>query len=135
MSTRVLDLFDLTGKNALITGGSRGLGLQIAAALGEAGATVVLTSRKADDLVQACSELQQQGVNTSWIAGDATDPEQVARIGAEALRRLGQIDILVNNAGATWGAAAEEYPLEAWDKLMNLNLRSVFLFQSVRGAA
>ena len=128
MSARVQELFDLTGTKALITGGSRGLGLQIAEALGEAGASVVLTSRKADDLEKACSHLQRRRVDASWIAGDAANPEQVAKVCAEALARLGHVDILVNNAGATWGAAAEEYPLEAWDKLMNLNLRSVFLF-------
>jgi NAD(P)-dependent dehydrogenase (short-subunit alcohol dehydrogenase family) len=128
MSPPVLKLFDLAGRTALVTGGSRGLGLQIAEALGEAGATLVLTSRKAADLEESAAHLKGKGITATWIAADASDPEQVKKVGAEALSRLGHIDILVNNAGAAWGAPAEDHPLEAWDKVMNLNLRSVFLF-------
>ena len=127
MSTPVLKLFDLTGKTALVTGGSRGLGLQIAEALGEAGAKVLLTSRKASDLEEAAAHLQDKGIDTRWVAADASQPAEVARVASEAMQRLGQVDILVNNAGATWGAAAEDHPLEAWDKVMNLNIRSIFL--------
>ena len=128
MSTPVHKLFDLTGQTALVTGGSRGLGLQIAEALGEAGAKIMLTSRKAADLEEATADLQAKGIDARWVAGDASDPEQVRKVVDEALQRLGHIDILVNNAGATWGAPAEDHPLEAWDKVMNLNIRSVFLF-------
>ena len=128
MSTPVQQLFDLHGKTALVTGGSRGLGLQIATSLGEAGARIVLTSRKAADLDEAAAELKGRGIDASWIAGDAADPAQVTAVVAEALQRLGRIDILVNSAGATWGAPAEDHPLEAWDKVMNLNVRSLFLF-------
>jgi len=135
MSTPVHKLFDLTGKTALVTGGSRGLGLQIAEALGEAGAKVFLTSRKAADLEEAAMHLQDKGIDARWIAGDASDPAQAAKIVGEAMERLGQIDILVNNAGATWGAPAEEYPLDAWDKVMNLNVRSIFLFSQGIGKA
>lgn len=127
MSTPVLKLFDLTGKTALVTGGSRGLGLQIAEALGEAGAKVLLTSRKAADLEESTAELHGKGTDASWFAADMSDPAQIQRLADAAMQRLGQIDILVNNAGATWGAPAEDYPLEAWDKVMNLNARSVFL--------
>ena len=128
MSTPVSKLFDLTGKTALVTGGSRGLGLQIAEALGEAGAKILLTSRKAADLEEAAGDLQAKGIDTRWVAADASDPAQVQKVVDEAMQRLGRIDILVNNAGATWGAPAEDYPLEAWDKVMNLNIRSMFLF-------
>jgi gluconate 5-dehydrogenase len=128
MSTPVQNLFDLKGKTALVTGGSRGLGLQIAEALGEAGAKILLTSRKAADLEEAAADLQAKGIDTRWVAGDASDPAQVKKIVDEAMQRLGRIDILVNNAGATWGAPAEDHPLEAWDKVMNLNVRSIFLF-------
>lgn len=128
MSTPVMQLFDLSGRTALVTGGSRGLGLQVAEALGEAGASVVLTARKAAELSAAAEHLQGRGVQASWIDGDASKPEDVTRVSAEALKRLGHIDILVNNAGAAWGAPAEDHPLDAWDKVMNLNLRSVFLF-------
>jgi NAD(P)-dependent dehydrogenase (short-subunit alcohol dehydrogenase family) len=128
MSNNVLQLFSLEGKTALVTGGSRGLGLQIAEALGEAGARVMLTSRKAADLEESAAHLKARGIAARWTAADASDPAQVERVCGEALQQLGQVDILVNNAGATWGAPAEEHPLEAWDKVMNLNVRSLFVF-------
>ena len=135
MSTPVLKLFDLSGKTALVTGGSRGLGLQIAESLGEAGAKIMLCSRKAADLEEAAADLQAKGIDTRWVAADASDPAQVKKVVDEAMQRLGRIDILVNNAGATWGAPAEDYPLEAWDKVMNLNVRSLFLFAQAVGKA
>ena len=127
MTTHVQKLFDLTGKTALVTGGSRGLGLQIAEAMGEAGARVLLTSRKGADLEDAAQQLLAKGIDTQWVAADMGDPEQIQRLTEAAMQKLGQIDILVNNAGATWGAPAEDYPLDAWDKVMNLNVRSIFL--------
>jgi NAD(P)-dependent dehydrogenase (short-subunit alcohol dehydrogenase family) len=127
MSTPIQTLLDLTGRSALVTGGSRGLGLQIAEALGEAGAKILLTSRKAGDLEEAAAHLQDRGIDTRWIAADASQPAEIQRVADEAMQRLGHIDILVNNAGATWGAAMEDYPLDAWDKVMNLNIRSIFL--------
>ncbi|MDH4059545.1 MAG: SDR family oxidoreductase [Aquincola sp.] len=135
MSTPVQHLFDLTGKTALVTGGSRGLGLQIAESLGEAGAKVVLTSRKARDLEEAAASLQDKGIDTRWIAADASDPAEVRRVVAEAMERTGHLDILVNNAGATWGAPMADHPLDAWDKVMNLNIRSLFLFAQAVGKA
>ncbi|TAL25517.1 MAG: glucose 1-dehydrogenase [Aquabacterium sp.] len=120
-------LFDLTGRRALVTGGSRGLGLQIAEALGEAGAKVMLTARKPEELEQAVQHLQAKGIDARWIAADASKPEEIDRLVTETGERLGEIDILVNNAGATWGAPAADHPLEAWDKVMNLNVRSGFL--------
>ena len=128
-------LFDLTGKTALVTGGSRGLGLQIAEALGEQGAKLVLSSRKQADLDEAVAHLKERGIEASAIAADLSQESAVAPLVAEALKRLGHIDILVNNAGATWGAPAEDYPLEAWDKVMNLNVRSIFLLTQAIGKA
>lgn len=120
-------LFDLAGRTALVTGGSRGLGLQIAEALGEAGARVVLSARKASDLEASAAALKERGIAADWIAADSSQPAEVQRLAAEAIARLGHVDILVNNAGATWGAPAEDHPLEAWDKVMNLNVRAIFL--------
>lgn len=123
----VQSLFDLTGQVALVTGGSRGLGLQIAESLGEAGAKIMLCSRKAADLEQAVAHLQDRGIDARWIAADVSDAAEAQRVVNETLERLGQIDILINNAGATWGAPAEDHPIEAWDKVMNLNVRSLFV--------
>jgi gluconate 5-dehydrogenase len=135
MGTPVSKLFDLTGQCALVTGGSRGLGLQMAEALGDAGAKVMLTSRKAADLEEAIADLAARGIDARWVAGDASNPADVDKVVRETMQRLGRIDILVNNAGATWGAPAEDYPLEAWDKVMNLNIRSLFLFAQAVGKA
>lgn len=127
-------LLDLTGRTALVTGGSRGLGLQIAEGFVEMGARVVVSARRADELEAAVARLARFG-EASWIAADASDPEQVARLAAESRDRLGEVDILVNNAGATWGAPAEDHPAEAWDKVMNLNVRAVFLLTQAIGRA
>ena len=127
-------LLDLTGRTALVTGGSRGLGLQIAEGFLEMGARVVVSARKADELERAVEHLSKFGT-ASWIAADSSDPAQVARLAEDAVGRLGQVDILVNNAGATWGAPAEDYPPEAWDKVMNLNIRAVFLLTQAIGRA
>jgi NAD(P)-dependent dehydrogenase (short-subunit alcohol dehydrogenase family) len=135
MTHTVQQLFDLKGQVALVTGGSRGLGLQMAQALGEAGAKLMLSSRKASDLEEAAAELQAGGIDARWVAADASDPAQVQKVVDETMQRYGRIDILVNNAGATWGAAAEDYPLDAWDKVMNLNIRSLFLFAQAVGKA
>jgi gluconate 5-dehydrogenase len=123
----VQQLFDLTGKTALVTGGSRGLGLQMAFALGEAGAKIMISSRKADDLEEAVADLQAAGIDARWIAADCAQPDDIERLANDTLHRMGNIDILVNNAGASWGAPAEDHPLEAWDKVMNLNVRGYFL--------
>lgn len=123
----VKELFDLTGKTALVTGGSRGLGLQIAEALGEQGAKLVIASRKQAELDEAVAHLKQRGIHASAIAADLSQDGAAQSLAMEAIQRLGHIDILVNNAGATWGAPAEDHPLEAWDKVMNLNVRGVFL--------
>ena len=133
MGTPIQQLLDLSGQVALVTGGSRGLGLQIAESLGEAGAKLMLTARKAHELEAAVAHLSQRGIDARWIAADASRPDEVQRVCAETLERLGRVDILVNNAGAAWGAPAEEHSLEAWDKVMNLNIRSIFLMSQQIG--
>ncbi len=133
MSRTVQQLFDLKGKTALVTGGSRGLGLQLAHALGEAGARIMLTSRKAADLEEATAELQGAGIDARWVAADCADEADIVRLVDETLQRMGDIDILVNNAGAAWGAPAEDHPVSAWDKVMNLNIRGYFLLSQQVG--
>ena len=123
----VKQLFDLAGRVALVTGGSRGLGLQMAEALGELGARVALTARKKDELDEAVAHLQKLGIGATAWPCDLGRREQVAPLVEGLLGKLGKVDVLVNNAGATWGAPAEDHPLEAWDKLVNLNLTGAFL--------
>ncbi|WP_453934689.1 SDR family oxidoreductase [Acidovorax temperans] len=124
----IQQLFDLKGKTALVTGGSRGLGLQLAHALGEAGAKVLLSSRKASDLEEAVAELKAAGIDAQWIAADCANEADIRSLADEAIRRLGgHVDILVNNAGAAWGSPAEDHPVDAWDKVMNLNVRGYFI--------
>lgn len=127
------DLFDLEGRTALVTGGSRGLGLQIAEALGEMGARLVLSARKADELDAAVKHLKTLGIEASAVAADVASETDITRLVDETLERLGHVDILVNNAGATWGAPAEDHPLAGWDKVMNLNVRGVFLLTQAIG--
>lgn len=127
MARTIQQLFDLKGKTALVTGGSRGLGLQMAHALGEAGAKVIVSSRKAEDLAEAVAELKAAGIDADWIAADCGKETDIRALAEEAIKRMGYIDILVNNAGAAWGAPAEDHPVEAWDKVMNLNIRGYFI--------
>ncbi|MGH8732412.1 MAG: SDR family oxidoreductase [Burkholderiales bacterium] len=119
----VKSLLDLGGRVALVTGGSRGLGLQIAEALGEMGAKIVITARKKDELDLAVKHL---GKATSFV-GDIGKREAIAPLADAVLKQFGKVDILVNNAGATWGAPAEDHPLDAWDKLVNVNLSGAFV--------
>ncbi|MGC8807106.1 MAG: SDR family oxidoreductase [Thiomonas sp.] len=122
----VQQLFSLSGRSALVTGGSRGLGLQMAQALGEMGAKLALVARKADELEQARARLQASGVQAQVFAADLSRREAIAPLVQAVQDALGSIDILVNNAGATWGAPAEDYPDAAWDKVMRLNVDAPF---------
>jgi gluconate 5-dehydrogenase len=123
----VQQLMNLEGKTALVTGGSRGLGLQMAFALGEAGARIMLSSRKAGDLEEAAADLQAAGIDARWIAADCSREEDIRKLAEQTMERMGDVHILVNNAGAAWGAPAEDHPVEAWDKVMNLNVRGYFI--------
>lgn len=125
MSVRAL--LDLKGRTALVTGGSRGLGLQIAEGLGEMGARVAITARKAGELQAAKEHLAAMGIEAIPIPCDMSNTAAIAGMVGTALDALGPIDILVNNAGTTWGAATTEHPLEAWNKVVNLNLTAMFV--------
>jgi gluconate 5-dehydrogenase len=123
----VFDLFSLKGRVALVTGGSRGLGLQIAEALGEAGALVVLTARKQNELDEAHAQLRARGIEAMTVACDLQDLHVAQSLPGRVLDSCKRLDILVNNAGATWGAPAHAHPIEAWNKVINLNLTAVFV--------
>ena len=123
----VRQLFELNGRTALVTGGSRGLGLQIAEALGEMGARIAITARKKNELDEAVAHLKKQKIDATAYVCDMGKREAIVPAADEVLKKFGKLDILVNNAGATWGAPAEEHPLDAWDKLVNLNLTAVFV--------
>ncbi len=129
----VKQLFDLSGKVALITGGSRGLGLQIAEALGEMGAKIVITARKQNELEEARAHLTALGIDVLTHAADLGKPDGARSIADAALAKHSRIDVLVNNAGATWGAPAEDTPLDAWMKIVNLNLTGTFLLTQAIG--
>ena len=126
MTSAMHRLFDLSGHCALITGGSRGLGLQMAQALGEMGARLALVARKASELEQAQKHLCGLGIDAQIFPADLSRREVIAPLVQSVHTALGGIDVLVNNAGATWGAPAEDYPDEAWDKVMRLNVDAVF---------
>lgn len=129
----VKELFSLTGKTAIVTGGGRGLGEQIAIGFAEAGANVVVCSRK----LEACEEVSQKlkglGVKSMALKCDITNPEDVKNVVAQTKETFGSIDILVNNSGASWGAPVEEMPLEAWQKVINVNVTGTFLMSQEAG--
>ena len=120
-------IFGLTGKIALITGGSRGLGLQIAAALGGQGAHVVLAARDTGGLQEAQTFLADLGIHASRIVADMTSDSDIDRLTDEVISTHGGVDILVNNAGLARGAPAEDHSTQAWDEVMALNIRGLFL--------
>lgn len=126
-TTPLKNLFDLTGRTALVTGGSRGLGLAMAEALGEYGARVILTARKQAELDEAVAQLEGLGIDASAIAADVGNPDGPTHVVETVKAAGGRIDILVNNAGTSWGAKTEDMPLDGWNKLMAVNLTGPFL--------
>jgi NAD(P)-dependent dehydrogenase (short-subunit alcohol dehydrogenase family) len=127
-------LFNLQGKTAIITGGGRGLGEQMAEGFSEAGvANIVVCSRKLKNCEEVAASLREKGVNASAFACDITDPDQVKHVVEQTVEKYGRIDILVNNSGATWGAPVEEMPLQAWQKVINVNITGTFLFSQEVG--
>jgi NAD(P)-dependent dehydrogenase (short-subunit alcohol dehydrogenase family) len=126
-------LFDLTGRVAIITGGSVGLGRQMAEGLAESGTSLVLCARKKERCEQAAEELRQLGVKTLALGCDVKNPEQVQAVVNATVSQFGRIDILINNAGTSWGAPVEEMKLEQWNKVIETNLTGTFLFSQAAG--
>ena len=120
-----MDLFDLSGKTAVVTGGSRGIGLMIARGLLEAGARVYISSRKADACAAAVRDLTRYGMVTA-VPADLSSEAGCLQLAEQIGQREQSLSVLVNNAGATWGAPIEEFPATAWDKVVDLNLKAPF---------
>ena len=123
----VRELLSLTDKVAVVTGGGRGIGKFIAKGLAEAGADIVLASRKMDNCVAVAKEIEALGVRALPIQCDLEKVEDINNLIEATVKFFGRIDILVNNAGLTWGAPTLQYPLDKWEKVINVNLRAVFL--------
>ena len=120
-----MELFDLTGKVAVVTGGTRGIGLMIARGLLQAGAKVYISSRKADACARAAEELAADGEVVA-IPADLSTEDECRRLAEEVTAQAPELHVLVNNAGATWGEPLETFPEAAWDKVLDLNLKSPF---------
>ena len=129
----VKQLFDLSGRVAIVTGGAAGLGLQMAEALAEMGSSVVLCARKKDRCEQAAKDLADLGVKTMALGCDVRNPASIREVVDRSAAEFGRIDILINNAGVSWGAPVEEMPLEAWNKVIETNLTGTFLFSQAAG--
>ena len=125
--------FDFSGEVALITGGSRGLGLEIAEFFGRAGASVVITARREQWLNEAEKQLKGQGISVLALVGDVANPASVEQMVQQALATYGKLDVLVNNAGLTWGAPAENMPFERWQQVIDANITGTFLMSQVAG--
>ena len=129
----VKQLFDLSGRVSVVTGGATGLGLQMATALAEAGSNVVICSRKLENCEEAARGIEKLGVKALGIAADVTKPDQVEAVKDAALKAFGRVDVLVNNAGKAWVAPAEEMPLDRWQQIMDLNITAPFICSQIFG--
>jgi len=129
----VKQLFDLSGRVSVVTGGATGLGLQIATAFAEAGSNVVICSRKLENCEQAAGEIVKLGVKTLALACDVTKADQVEQMKDAVMQKFGRVDALVNNAGRAWAAPPEDMPLERWQQVMDLNVTGAFLCAQALG--
>jgi NAD(P)-dependent dehydrogenase (short-subunit alcohol dehydrogenase family) len=129
----VREMFDLSNKVAIVTGGGRGIGLKMAEGLAEAGANIVLCSRKVENCQKAAQDLAKLGVKTLALACDVKSPATIQSVVDKVVEEFGRLDILVNNSGITWGASPENHSLEGWEKVMDTNLTGAFLFSQIAG--
>ncbi len=133
MTKNVKELFDLTGKTAIVTGGSRGIGKEMAEGLAEAGANLMLCARRAEWLDETVTEFTAKGFAVEGRTCDVAKPEEVQAVVDETTNRFGSVDILINNAGTSWGAMPEDMPLEKWQQVIDVNLTGCFLFAQAAG--
>ncbi len=129
----VRNMFDLKGKVAIVTGGGRGIGLKMAEGLAEAGADIVLCSRKVENCEKAAQDLAKSGIKTLASACDVKSSADIQSVVDRTLEKFGRLDILINNSGANWGAPPEDYPLKGWEKVMETNMTGAFLFSQIAG--
>ena len=133
MSKAIKELFNLTGKTAIVTGGSRGIGKEMAGGLAEAGANLMLCARRAEWLDETVNEFTARGFNVHAKTCDVSKPDDVTAVVNETVATFGSIDILINNAGVSWGAMPEEMPLEKWQHVLDVNLTGCFLMAQAVG--
>ena len=133
MSKHVKELFDLTGKTAIVTGGSRGIGKEMAEALGEVGTNLMLCARRAEWLDETVKEFEGKGFTVAGAVCDVANAEDVQTVVAATIAKFGTVDILINNAGISWGAMPEDMPLDQWQKVIDVNLTGCFLFAQAAG--
>jgi NAD(P)-dependent dehydrogenase (short-subunit alcohol dehydrogenase family) len=134
MAATIQQLFSLAGRTAIVTGGSRGLGLEIAEGLAEAGAALMLCARREEWLMPSVAALRDRGFRVEGSVCDVSDPQQVRAVVSATMETLGGIDILVNNAGISWGELPETMPLDQWKRVLDTNLTGAFLFAQAAGA-
>lgn len=133
MKKTVKEMFDLKGRTAIVTGGSRGIGKEMAEGLAEAGASLMLCARRSEWLDETAAEFTTRGFDAAAMACDVSKPDDVEKLVAATIERFGRLDILVNNAGISWGAMPEEMPLEKWQKVLDVNLTGCFLMAQAAG--
>ncbi len=133
MTTHIKDLFDLSGRVAIVTGGSRGLGLEMAEGLAEAGASLMLCARREEWLEPTIKEMRGRGFKVEGMLCDVVNQEQVQSVVDKTIEAFGKVDILINNAGISWGERPERMPLDKWQKVLDVNLTGAFLFAQAAG--
>src|SRR5262249_46102165 len=133
MTVHIKELFDLSGRVAIVTGGSRGLGREMAEGLAEAGASLMLCARREQWLTPTVNEMRERGSRVKGMRCDVSDPEQVQAVVDATMAAYGKLDILVNNAGVSWGERPEKMPFDKWQKVIDTNLTGAFLFAQAAG--
>ena len=133
MAKHIRELFDLTGKTAIVTGGSRGIGKEMAEALAEAGADLMLCARRSEWLDETVNEFASKNFNVTSKICDVLKPNDVQAVVDETMEQFGKVDILINNAGISWGAMPEDMPFDKWKRVLDVNLTGCFLFAQAAG--